>query len=334
MNYIPSDWKKWIAENLLLQADPKDLVRILVQNNFSSEIADMEVQAAAAHPYVEAGRSLGRKLKKRDWVLDTYRILDAQSPNAATVERTGRLSREEFFEMYYSKNRPVIMKGALDHWKALTLWTPNYLKEHYGQHTVEIQANRQSDPQYELNTDRHKTLMGFAEYIDTITTAGVTNDYYMTANNANRNTQILQGLWSDIDLLPDYLAPQPNNSGFFWFGPAGTVTPVQHDLTNNFMAQVRGRKQIKLISPNFLPCIYNHRHCYSQVDLDKIDYDRYPLFRNVRVIDFVLEPGELFFLPVGWWHYVRGLDVTITMTFTNFLNHNDFSSSYQTYEEI
>ena len=334
MNYIPSDWKKWIAENLLLQADPKDLVRILVQNNFSSEIADMEVQAAAAHPYVEAGRSLGRKLKKRDWVLDTYRILDAQSPNAATVERTGRLSREEFFEMYYSKNRPVIMKGALDHWKALTLWTPNYLKEHYGQHTVEIQANRQSDPQYELNTDRHKTLMGFAEYIDTITTAGVTNDYYMTANNANRNTQILQGLWSDIDLLPDYLAPQPNNSGFFWFGPAGTVTPVQHDLTNNFMAQVHGRKMVRLIPSCDLPNMHNDFHCYTDVDTGAPDLNRFPGYAKVRVIDCEIGPGDLLFLPVGWWHYVQGLDISITVSFTNFACDNDFHSIYTTYREV
>ena len=42
----------------------------------------------------------------------------------------------------------------------------------------------------------------------------------------------------------------------------------------------------------------------------------------------------MLFLPVGWWHYVRGLDITITMTFTNFVFDNDFYSFYSTYGEI
>jgi len=55
---------------------------------------------------------------------------------------------------------------------------------------------------------------------------------------------------------------------------------------------------------------------------------------NVKVIDLVIGPGDLFFLPVGWWHYVRGLEVSITMTFTNFAFDNDFYSMYTTYEDI
>ena len=117
-------------------------------------------------------------------------------------------------------------------------------------------------------------------------------------------------------------------------GPAGTVTPVHHDLTNNFMAQVQGRKLIKLISPAHLPLLYNHHHCYSEVDLENIDYEKNPLFRDVTIHEITIEPGELFFLPVGWWHYVRGLDVTITITATNFRGRNDFRKDYQTFGPI
>jgi ribosomal protein L16 Arg81 hydroxylase len=112
------------------------------------------------------------------------------------------------------------------------------------------------------------------------------------------------------------------------------VTPLHHDLTNNFMAQVRGRKLIRLIAPCELADVYNNRHCYSQVDLDRIDLARFPQFRNVRIIDLVIGPGDLFFLPVGWWHYVRGLEISITMTYTNFVFDNDFHSYYTTYQDI
>ena len=72
-------------------------------------------------------------------------------------------------------------------------------------------------------------------------------------------------LWDDIVQIPEYLsADQPG--GFFWMGPAGTVTPFHHDLTNNFMAQVIGRKRIKLAPSWDLPAMHNHKHCFSQVD--------------------------------------------------------------------
>ncbi len=106
-------------------------------------------------------------------------------------------------------------------------------------------------------------------------------------------------------LLPEYLVPEHRHGSlFFWMGPVGTVTPVHHDLTNNFMAQVIGRKLVKLISPAHLPLVYNDFHCYSAVDLNNIDYARYPLFKHVRIEEVVLEPGDLLFLPVGWWHHV------------------------------
>ncbi len=334
MNSLPPNWQKWVAENVLLQVDPSALVKTLVENGFAQELATQEVAVAAAHPYIEAARSLARKIKKRDWLFEVYQALDRESPAANGVERTGIMSRAEFFGNYYANNRPVIMQGALDHWPALQLWTPEYLKERYGRATVEIQAGRKSDSRYELNSAQHKTLVRFADYIDMIVTGGPTNDFYMTANNGSRNLDALRGLWNDIDPLPEYLKEEPSNPGFFWFGPAGTVTPLHHDLTNNFMGQVRGRKLVKLISPNYLPFIYNHVHCYSQVDLDNIDYDHYPRFRNVKIIEMVLQPGDLLFLPVGWWHYVRGLDVTITMTFTNFRAGNEFSSFYATHHEI
>jgi hypothetical protein len=44
--------------------------------------------------------------------------------------------------------------------------------------------------------------------------------------------------------------------------------------------------------------------------------------------------GDLLFLLVGWWHHVRGLEVSITMTFTNFVFDYDFHSFYQTFQEI
>jgi ribosomal protein L16 Arg81 hydroxylase len=195
------------------------------------------------------------------------------------------------------------------------------------------EANRSSDANYEINQTKLKKEMTFGEFVDIVESGIETNDWYITANNSGKNKTALKDLWDDIVLF-DYLREDPGNNGFFWYGPAGTVTPLHHDLTNNFMAQVRGRKCVKLVAPYESADVYNNRHCYSPVDPEKPDLARFPKFADVRVIDVVIGPGDLFFLPVGWWHHVRGLEISITMTFTNFVYDNDFFSFYTTYNDI
>lgn len=157
----------------------------------------------------------------------------------------------------------------------------------------------------------------------------------MTANNADNNSEALIGLWTDADPLPSFLDPDSAAGNmFFWMGPAGTVTPLHHDLTNNLMIQIRGRKRVKLIAPEYLPYVYNHLHCHSRVDPENVDEERYPLFQNVHVTDVTIGPGDILFFPVGWWHHVRGLDPTITVTCTNFRGINRFTDHYHTHQQI
>ncbi len=342
------EWRRWIAENVLLRVQPRTLVEVLCKNGFDSQTAVREVQEALNHPYLQAARGMQpgaaprpaagsseAKIQKRDWVLEVYRRLARQASTFGQVPRVRKPSRQEFLDQFYSQNRPVIIEGAMDDWPARTRWTPDYFKRRLGDRLVEVQANRNTDPDYEMNSAKHKKEMRFGDYVDLVESSAATNDYYITANNDGKNKENLKELWEDIILFPDYLREDdPKGRGFFWYGPKGTVTPIHHDLTNNFMAQVRGRKLVRLIAPFELPYLYNHRHCFSRVDLDRVDYEKYPQFRNVTVTDVELRPGDLFFLPVGWWHYVRGLDISITMTFTCFVFENDFYSFYTTYGEV
>jgi ribosomal protein L16 Arg81 hydroxylase len=42
-------------------------------------------------------------------------------------------------------------------------------------------------------------------------------------------------------------------------------------------------------------------------------------------VDIIPEPGEVLFMPVGWWHHVRALEVSMTLAFTNFVFPNHFN---------
>lgn len=92
-----------------------------------------------------------------------------------------------------------------------------------------------------------------------------------------------------------------------------------------------GRKRIKLAPAAEVGTLYNDQHVFSAIsDLEDpaLDLLRHPRLAGLRLYDVVLEPGEMLFVPFGWWHQVRSLDFSVTITFTNFRYRNDFHLGY------
>ncbi|MBV7537118.1 cupin-like domain-containing protein [Duganella sp. sic0402] len=320
---VNDSWRGWVAENLVRGGHPQQLADIMVQSGIAADMARAEVEAALSSPYLGGAARLNNRLAKRDWVLGIQSRLNKLAP--AEVPRRERLSGDDFLQQYYSRNLPVIITGMLDDAPARSKWSFDYLASLLGEREVEVQFGRNADADYEQNSAAHRRRMPFADYVALVREAGVTNDFYMTANNDAHNQGPLGELMADLPPLAEYLR-QPG--GFFWFGPAGTITPFHHDLTNNFMLQIAGRKRVRLIAPCDTPKVYNQRHCFSEVDGREIDLQRFPQMAGVTVTDCVLEPGEILFLPVGWWHFVEALDITITVSTTHFKWDNDFYSDY------
>lgn len=339
------EWAGWIATNALGGVPSGEIYRLMVEAGFDQATATREVNSAFSHPYLKAASQLGvgasagalggsTRADKYSWFLDNSRRLGRLSSKYGEVPRVQKPSPQKFLDKYYSQNRPCIIEGAMDDWPALTKWTGDYLKEVAGDKVVEVQANRESDGDFEINAAKLKKEMLFSEIVDIIENTEETNNWYLTANNSGRNMEALKALRDDFS-CPEYLdGSASHGNGYFWYGPAGTVTPIHHDLTNNFMAQVRGRKRVKIVAPQDSASVYNHHHCFSPVDMENPDLERFPEWANVDVIDVELGPGDLFFLPVGWWHHVRGLETSITLTFTNFIYENDFSSDYKAWGDI
>jgi hypothetical protein len=314
---VNDSWRGWIAENLILGGQPEALVGIMMQSGIVE-------RSALASPYLRGVARLHNRLAKRDWVLGIQSRLNRLA--SSEVPRRARLSGAVFLDEHYRRNQPVIITGMLDDCAARGKWSYDHLIAQLGDKEVEVQFGRNADPDYEMNSRMLRRRMPFGEYVALVRDSGATNDFYMTANNDGHNRQALGDLMADLPPLTEYL--RDGGGGFFWFGPAGTITPFHHDLTNNFMLQIAGRKRVRLIAPCDTPKVYNQRHCFTPVDGRDIDLRRFPLMAGVPVIDCVLEPGEILFLPVGWWHFVEALDVTITVSTTHFRWDNDFHTHY------
>jgi hypothetical protein len=234
------------------------------------------------------------------------------------------MSALSFRQKFYARNRPVKLLGMVEHWPAMQKWSPEYFRETYGEQIVEVTSERDSDPKYEINLDNHRQTVRFADFIDFVT-SGEGNDSYLVANNHFFSQPGMKGLMADIGPLPGYLTRKnraPHT--YLWFGPGGTVTPLHHDTMNILFCQVYGRKRIALISPDESPWLYNEVGVFSEVDFENPDLETYPLFQHVDSVEVVMGPGEILFIPVGWWHHVRSLDTSISVSFTNFVFPNDY----------
>lgn len=325
---VPDNLKQWVAANKLLNKPDADIIQGLVSIGIDAEMATAEVREISSHPYFQAGNNFVQLLNKLESHLSIANQLASLSSKFGTIERKSSLSREYFLENYYAKNTPVIITNIMHNWKALQLWTPEYLREKYGDAEVQIQANRNSDPDYEIKIENHKKLVLFREYVDMVV-SGSGNDYYMVANNQTLEREEFKPLFNDIEIFPEYLNPEDTKGRvFFWFGPKGTITPLHHDPVNLILTQVSGRKLIKLISPQQTPLMYNHIGVFSKVDGENPDYNKYPLYKEAKIIEVILEPGEAIFIPVGWWHHVKSLDVSISVSFTNFVFPNYYEWKY------
>ena len=90
----------------------------------------------------------------------------------------------------------------------------------------------------------------------------------------------------------------------------GTVTPLHHDNCNIFFCQIVGRKQFRLIPPVSDRLLASANGFYADPALV-----REP---DLGGLEVTLEPGMCLFLPMGWWHEVRSLETSISISLLRF----------------
>lgn len=262
-----------------------------------------------------------KQVRKYEWIMETQQRQRQLSAVASGIFRCEDISSEEFLDEFYAPGRAVVLADIVKDWPAFQKWSPEYLREKIGNAAVEFQGGRSDAPDFERAKDSHKQRIPFDAFIDLIqTSAG--NNSYITAYNSSGNAEAFRPLFGDLGRIDALLAHNPEEPGaMMWIGSAGTFTPLHHDLTNNLLVQLVGRKRIILASPLETPKLYNDVHVFSEIaDLANpaIDFGRYPRLNDVRLQEVVLNAGDALFIPIGWWHQVTSLDFSVSATYTNF----------------
>ncbi|KPM36237.1 hypothetical protein AK830_g10339 [Neonectria ditissima] len=131
---------------------------------------------------------------------------------------------------------------------------------------------------------------------------------------------------------PALAVPQLNA----WFGPARTITPLHTDGYHNLLCQAVGAKYLRLYPPaatrHMRPRSPEHGVDMSNTSARDVGvlegWDARPEgvteqdvrrmreeLEGVEYRECILEPGDTLLIPIGWWHYVRSLSVSFSVSF-------------------
>ncbi|BBM97877.1 [protein]-arginine 3-hydroxylase / protease [Marchantia polymorpha subsp. ruderalis] len=250
-------------------------------------------------------RSFAESLKK----------LPSGSLSQARIRATCLPSLETFAREFFLPGEPVVIKRAMLDWPALTKWKNlEYLRRIAGSRTVPVEIG-----EHYLAPGWKQELMTIGDLINRCTSSELssTNRPYLAQHSLFDQIPELR---KDI-IVPDYCALGGGDmkSVNAWFGPANTVTPLHHDPHHNLFAQVVGQKYVRLYSPAHSSHLYPFAESMlmnsSQVDLDGPDLLNFPEFEKASGMEYILEEGDMLYIPPKWWHYVKSLSPSFSVSF-------------------
>jgi histone arginine demethylase JMJD6 len=268
-------------------------------------------------------------------------MVQGNSEMVFEIERRDKLSYEEFAEEYLYPLKPVIVTDALRQWKALGLWTPEFFKREFGQMKFKMEDDLKARAGYKSGAGAVEYTM--ERFIDCVLES--TEEHPAPYFRNRILSDLFPSLKDDILPLPEYFEPNWLPEHFLvkhvrevlnrgaaieiYIGGTGGAFPVLHydgAGTHAFLMQIYGRKEFIIYAPEQEEFLYpaSERLNLSTVnDLNKPDLERFPLFARAVPSKFILEPGELLFIPSHWWHTTKMLTPCISVS-ANVLNESNW----------
>ncbi|WP_219135491.1 cupin-like domain-containing protein [Janthinobacterium sp. UMAB-60] len=223
-------------------------------------------------------------------------------PSITEVPRLAMLGAAAF-RARAAQGLPFLMRGLVQRWP-LSRLAPDVLREQFSHVPVRARVGDYINTAFAADRAMQDMLMG--QYLDLV----AEGKYALPPYLGNLELRELNRLchWPTYF---DKMGPPR-----FWVGPAGTVTPLHCDYDDNIFAQVWGRKRIMLSPPHHDVFLYpseaNAILFGSPFDPEAPDFERFPLARQATMIECLVEPGDMLYVPAGWYHQVRALTFSLS----------------------
>lgn len=245
------------------------------------------------------------------------------------VERVKSITPEEFKNYYVKNGIPVVIEGAAKDWECCKLWSPEFLKENYGNDDVPL-----VDAFY---LDKGVQQLKLREIIDEVLQGN--NSYLRFYNLLTRHPERYKDF--DHNLLKSFMHKFSYvNFTQVFIGGAKSMTGMHNSHADNLFVQVYGEKEWVLYPHYFVPLIdppsttggtYRiapKRGKFQQpFNAFKPDFEDYPLYQYIDGYHVILKPGDLFYNPPYMWHTVRNNTDSIGIGFRWCSVYSGFKSS-------
>jgi hypothetical protein len=223
------------------------------------------------------------------------------------------------FRTLAAQGLPFVLTGIVERWPLSTL-TAQTLRDSYGHLPVRARVGDYVNTAFA--PDRAMQDMSMLEYLDLVGTGAQNWSANPAADLAPDLAPDLPPYLGNLELRAlnrmchwpayfDKMGPPR-----FWLGPSGTVTPLHCDYDDNIFAQIWGTKRIYLAPPHHGQFLYpseaNAILFGSKFDPEAPDFDKFPLARQASMIECIVNPGELLYVPAGWYHQVRSLTFSLS----------------------
>ena len=240
-------------------------------------------------------------------------ILEDVLSSSSPVEELNSIDSEAFKKRYFNKRQPVVVRGAAKEWEALKKWDWDFFLNLKKDEDIFLLSGKYVQ---EENIYKKETFKTFIQKLkDSELNNKKTEDHLPALDIFNFFPYLKD--YTDFSVFTKHTTKE--NDELAWLGPAGTISGFHSDTANNMFAQIKGEKMFIIASPKFNKKMYKSKKYMnggvaSEIDINNVDIEKFPKFKDVQFKSVILEPGDILFVPKNWWHYVKSLETSISIS--------------------
>lgn len=222
--------------------------------------------------------------------------------NLQNIPRVKTITKEDFINLYFKPQKPVVIEHFIDNWPAYAKWNLEYMKDIAGDKTVPLYDNRPVD--YKDNFNEPHVTMKMSDYIDLLKKEPTKFRVFLW--NILKEVPQLQKDFS----YPDFGLRIMKNMPMLFFGGRDSYTFMHYDidLANIFHFHFNGKKEIILFDQNQNKYLYKIPYSLitrEDIDFSNPDFKKWPALKRAKGYVTELNHGETLYMPEGYWHYMK-----------------------------
>lgn len=231
------------------------------------------------------------------------------------IERVKTISKEDFYNNYVKKHKPLVVEQLTLDWPAYSKWKLEYIKEIAGNEIVPLYDDRPVSHREAFNESHSQMKM--CDYIDLLLSKPT--NYRIFAYNFMRRIPILcsEFKWPDLGLILIKIYPM------LFFGGENSKVFMHYDIdySSNLLFHFHGKKQCILFPPSETRYLYKVPHSLisrEDIDFDAPDFHKWPALQHAKGLICHLNHGEMLYMPEGYWHYMKYITPGFSMSLRAF----------------